>query len=89
MTPVKLTLLVVYGHQLLNYTNLWTFQCSVSCGEGVKRREVNCVDLEGNRSQKCDDLMKPNISQACKTVECQMKVNDEMKGKKIVFQVLL
>ena len=46
------------------------FQCSKTCGEGIKRRAVECVDMHGNKSIQCDDGKKPLPQMTCNTDPC-------------------
>lgn len=42
-------------------------QCSVSCGQGIQMRGVECKSTDGSLSAKCDPLTKPGSMQQCST----------------------
>ncbi|KAH8375094.1 hypothetical protein KR093_008247, partial [Drosophila rubida] len=42
----------------------WT-GCSVSCGQGIQMRGVECKSTDGSLSAKCDPLTKPGGMQQC------------------------
>ncbi|XP_044315362.1 protein madd-4 isoform X2 [Drosophila rhopaloa] len=42
----------------------WT-GCSVSCGQGIQMRGVECKSTDGSLSAKCDPLTKPGSMQQC------------------------
>ncbi|XP_030381112.1 protein madd-4 [Scaptodrosophila lebanonensis] len=44
----------------------WT-ACSVSCGQGIQMRGVECKSTDGSLSAKCDPLTKPASMQQCPT----------------------
>ncbi|KAH8329025.1 hypothetical protein KR074_001877, partial [Drosophila pseudoananassae] len=44
----------------------WT-GCSVSCGQGIQMRGVECKSTDGSLSAKCDPLTKPGSVQQCST----------------------
>ncbi|XP_046805038.1 protein madd-4 isoform X2 [Lucilia cuprina] len=44
----------------------WT-GCSVSCGQGIQMRGVECKSPDGRLSAKCDPLTKPSSVQQCTT----------------------
>ncbi|XP_026839435.1 protein madd-4 isoform X3 [Drosophila erecta] len=44
----------------------WT-GCSVSCGQGIQMRGVECKSTDGSLSAKCDPLTKPGSMQQCST----------------------
>ena len=46
------------------------FQCSKTCGEGNKRRIVECLDMEGNSSEQCEERKKPQKYMICNTDPC-------------------
>ncbi|KAK2492450.1 hypothetical protein MC885_010159 [Smutsia gigantea] len=47
-------------------------KCSASCGEGLKYREVLCIDqFQGKLEEKyCSHLRKPRTHKACRSVRC-------------------
>uniref|UniRef100_A0A8B9HBF8 ADAM metallopeptidase with thrombospondin type 1 motif, 15b n=1 Tax=Astyanax mexicanus TaxID=7994 RepID=A0A8B9HBF8_ASTMX len=40
-------------------------RCSVSCGKGVQKRLVQCLDSNGKASTHCDSNQKPTIIRVC------------------------
>ncbi|EDW49715.1 GM16142 [Drosophila sechellia] len=53
----------------------WT-GCSVSCGQGIQMRGVECKSTDGSLSAKCDPLTKPGSMQQCSTgIHCDGSVN--------------
>ncbi|KRJ98785.1 protein madd-4 isoform X4 [Drosophila yakuba] len=53
----------------------WT-GCSVSCGQGIQMRGVECKSTDGSLSAKCDPLTKPGSMQQCSTgIYCGGSVN--------------
>lgn len=49
------------------------FQCSKSCGEGVKSRIVSCVNNRGQPSDFCNKETRPDSKQSCNDGECLPK----------------
>ena len=45
-------------------------QCSKTCGEGTKRRIVECLDMEGTPSKLCEGRKKPQDHMICNTDPC-------------------
>lgn len=57
------------------YSSPWT-QCNVPCGNGTQRRDIICVQKNGNDfsvapASKCAHLDKPAAVQACEMDECR------------------
>nr|XP_057941440.1 thrombospondin type-1 domain-containing protein 4 isoform X2 [Doryrhamphus excisus] len=57
------------------YSSPWT-QCNVACGNGTQRRDVICVQKNGNDftvvpSAECVQMDKPAAVQECEMGECQ------------------
>ncbi|XP_054637197.1 thrombospondin type-1 domain-containing protein 4 isoform X2 [Dunckerocampus dactyliophorus] len=57
------------------YSSPWT-QCNVDCGNGTQRRDVICVQKNGNDftvvpSAECVQMDKPSAVQECEMGECQ------------------
>ncbi|XP_046474608.1 A disintegrin and metalloproteinase with thrombospondin motifs 9 isoform X1 [Neodiprion pinetum] len=48
--------------------------CSVSCGEGVLRREITCRNVNGTPSSECDTLHAPPRTRLCKHQPCPIQV---------------
>ncbi|XP_071525609.1 thrombospondin type-1 domain-containing protein 4-like [Panulirus ornatus] len=58
------------------YTSEWS-QCSVSCGSGVQRREVKCLDERQEPALDCTAATKPDTRQPCNTQSCHQEQADE------------
>ena len=46
------------------------FQCSVSCGEGIRQRSVSCRLASGQLSPGCNEENKPAFREACNIRPC-------------------
>ncbi|VTJ64282.1 Hypothetical predicted protein, partial [Marmota monax] len=46
--------------------------CSVSCGKGIKYRDVLCIDkFQGKLEEKyCSHLQKPRTHKVCRSIRC-------------------
>ena len=56
--------------QFMYYTKFY-LQCSVSCGEGTRHRNVTCTTLKDKfPDTACDSQMKPSSVVACKMQNC-------------------
>ncbi|XP_018903358.2 thrombospondin type-1 domain-containing protein 4 [Bemisia tabaci] len=51
------------------YTADW-MPCSQSCGTGVQRRELHCLDEKGKVSSDCLEDLKPSSRRSCSTHSC-------------------
>ncbi|XP_068239395.1 ADAMTS-like protein 4 isoform X3 [Palaemon carinicauda] len=51
------------------YTSEWS-QCSASCGSGVQRREVKCLNEKQEAALDCTSAEKPDTRQPCNTQSC-------------------
>ncbi|XP_012144163.2 A disintegrin and metalloproteinase with thrombospondin motifs 9 isoform X1 [Megachile rotundata] len=49
--------------------------CSVTCGEGIKRRKVVCQSAEGSVSNKCSPSDKPEDTTTCVLKPCPAVIN--------------
>ncbi|XP_069181439.1 thrombospondin type-1 domain-containing protein 4 isoform X1 [Procambarus clarkii] len=58
------------------YTSEWS-QCSASCGSGVQRREVKCLDDSQIPALDCTSAAKPDTRQPCNTQSCHHEQADE------------
>nr|XP_053639191.1 thrombospondin type-1 domain-containing protein 4-like isoform X2 [Cherax quadricarinatus] len=58
------------------YTSEWS-QCSASCGSGVQRREVKCLDERQTPALDCTSATKPDTRQPCNTQSCHHEQADE------------
>ncbi|XP_050294708.1 protein madd-4 [Anthonomus grandis grandis] len=57
------------------FTSKWS-GCSVSCGEGIQTRMVECKDTSGEHSDLCDVKIRPETTQACSTgITCPFRVD--------------
>ncbi|XP_042889225.1 thrombospondin type-1 domain-containing protein 4-like [Penaeus japonicus] len=61
------------------YTSEWS-QCSVSCGSGVQRREVKCLNERQEPALDCISAAKPDTRQPCNTQSCHQEQADESPG---------
>lgn len=57
------------------YSSMWT-QCNVACGNGTQRRDIICIQKDGNDmtvvpASECAHLDKPAAVQQCEMGECQ------------------
>ncbi|KAG0716300.1 Thrombospondin type-1 domain-containing protein 4 [Chionoecetes opilio] len=51
------------------FTSDWS-QCSASCGGGIMRREVTCLDHYFHASPDCDNTTKPDARRSCHLNAC-------------------
>lgn len=59
-----------------------SLQCSVSCGQGIQMRGVECKSTDGSLSAKCDPLTKPGSMQQCSTgIHCDGAAGGGGQGK--------
>lgn len=57
-------------------------QCSASCGGGVQRRLIKCVDTKAETDEEvdaaqCDDELQPVSTQKCNVQECERTPSGE------------
>ena len=45
-------------------------KCSVSCGQGIRKRQVDCKSADGQRSLGCDLKIKPAVKEGCNIRPC-------------------
>ena len=55
------------------------FQCSKSCGTGIKQRDVKCLDSDLTPDSCCLAEDKPVLRPTCNTQTCDMPLLDEAK----------
>ncbi|XP_033633834.1 A disintegrin and metalloproteinase with thrombospondin motifs 12-like [Asterias rubens] len=61
----------VEGQTLWWVPTPWS-ECSVSCGDGVKHRTVECLEVKtGLHHRGCDQTTKPLLTQSCHNAECK------------------
>lgn len=56
-------------------------QCSASCGEGQKSRDITCVDDTGQRTLGCDLENRPATSQLCDNGACPTNSSGEYRWR--------
>ena len=56
------------------------FQCSKTCGTGVRTREVKCVDSTFTPSADCAKDKKPSRRQPCNTQKCDVTSDQPIKS---------
>lgn len=59
-----------------------TLQCSASCGGGVQRRLIKCVDTKAETDEEvdpaqCDHELQPASTQKCNVQECERTPSGE------------
>jgi hypothetical protein len=45
-------------------------KCSKSCGDGMRSREIKCIDRHNKASFECDMKIKPHFREFCNKREC-------------------
>lgn len=48
-------------------------QCSVTCGNGRKSRNIMCVDDNGQKSANCPDYERPQDQEECRNLPCRFE----------------
>ncbi|XP_075216571.1 thrombospondin type 1 domain containing lonely heart isoform X2 [Lycorma delicatula] len=61
------------------YTADWGI-CSKSCGTGVQKREVRCLDEHELYSTECSEQKKPAIRRSCNSHTCPQNLDDKLPG---------
>ncbi|CAG5120145.1 unnamed protein product, partial [Candidula unifasciata] len=51
------------------YTSPWS-ECSVTCGEGHRTREVRCIEDNRRPSHRCPSTSKPDAREVCTLAQC-------------------
>ena len=56
-------------------SNSWSMlfclrKCSVSCGQGIRKRQVDCKSADEQRSLGCDLKIKPAVKEGCNIRPC-------------------
>ena len=54
----------------INLFSMAFFQCSVTCGQGQRRREVHCRFNDGKTSNDCDENTRPQSVLDCVLRAC-------------------
>ena len=52
------------------HTMFTLLQCSASCGEGQKSRDVKCLDKNKSPSSGCDPALMPRDRESCNDRQC-------------------
>lgn len=63
----------LFYFQLFNFFYLVVilyFQCSTTCGESERRRQVTCLTDRGEYSENCNERDKPSHIQRCRLQKC-------------------
>ncbi|KAL1513501.1 hypothetical protein ABEB36_002905 [Hypothenemus hampei] len=64
--------------------------CSVSCGEGIQTRFVECRDSKGRSSEFCEEKARPENTQVCSTgISCPFKIDASAEILPGLFQTNL
>ncbi|XP_059148316.1 ADAMTS-like protein 4 [Physella acuta] len=58
------------------YTSPWS-ECSVTCGEGRRTRQVRCIEDNRRPSSNCDNLLKPEVQKVCSQQSCNTRHQHE------------
>ena len=53
------------------------FQCTKTCGTGVKSRDILCLDSRLNVSSSCKADDRPAVRRSCNTQSCDLPQLDE------------
>lgn len=62
------------------FSHCFFLQCSVSCGDGVMERTVQCVAADGQESNRCSQEDKPETRKACRNPNCKYQKKTVSKG---------
>ncbi|KAH9520449.1 Thrombospondin type-1 domain-containing protein 4 [Bulinus truncatus] len=58
------------------YTSPWS-ECSATCGEGYRSREIRCVEDNKRVSDNCDDITRPTSQEPCILPICPQTKNTQ------------
>ncbi|KAH9520439.1 hypothetical protein Btru_060792, partial [Bulinus truncatus] len=55
----------------------WSGECSATCGEGYRSREIGCVEDNKRVSDNCDDITRPTSQETCILLICPQTKNTQ------------
>ena len=72
-------------------SNSWSMlfclrKCSVSCGQGIRKRQVDCKSADGQRSLGCDLEIKPAVKEGCNIRPCPSWMTGAWGKVRILFR---
>ncbi|XP_046350482.2 thrombospondin type-1 domain-containing protein 4-like [Haliotis rufescens] len=78
------------------YMSQWS-ECSVTCGAGMKSRQVKCLDQQQRRARSCERSQKPPARENCQMRDCRLPqatrasptCRDQYRSCQVVLQARL